>query len=298
MKVGFIGLGIMGKPMAKHLIQAGFETYLLDINRDAVDELTKLGGHPCESNKEIAEKADVIITMLPSAAHVSHVLFTEDGIATHGKANTIIVDMSSVSPEEAKEISVKLKAYDMYSLDAPVSGGEPMAIEGKLSIMVGGSEEHFNQVLPLFEAFGENVIHVGDNGAGSTVKLANQIIVNVNIAALSEAVVLASKSGVDLNKMYEAIRGGLAGSAVMDAKMPKIIKRDFEPGGRIDINFKDLNNVLGSANKVGVPLPITTQVREIFHSEMINNNANKDHSFILDYFEKLANHQTPEGGKN
>lgn len=298
MKVGFIGLGIMGKPMAKHLIQAGFETYLLDINRDAVDELTKLGGHPCESNKEIAEKADVIITMLPSAAHVSHVLFTEDGIATHGKANTIIVDMSSVSPEEAKEISVKLKAYDMYSLDAPVSGGEPMAIEGKLSIMVGGSEEHFNQVLPLFEAFGENVIHVGDNGAGSTVKLANQIIVNVNIAALSEAVVLASKSGVDLNKMYEAIRGGLAGSAVMDAKMPKIIKRDFEPGGRIDINFKDLNNVLGSANKVGVPLPITTQVREIFHSEMINNHANKDHSFILDYFEKLANHQTPEGGKN
>lgn len=298
MKVGFIGLGIMGKPMASHLIKGGFETYLLDINRDTVDELTKLGGHPCESNKDIAEKADVIITMLPSAKHVSQVLFAENGVAKNSKPNTIIIDMSSVSPADAKEISVKLKEYDMYSLDAPVSGGEPMAIEGKLAIMAGGAEEQFNKVLPLLEAMGENVVRVGDNGAGSTVKLANQIIVNVNIAALSEAVVLASKSGVDLNKMYEAIHGGLAGSAVMDAKMPKIIERDFAPGGRIDINFKDLNNVLSSASDVGVPLPITSQVREIFHSEMVNNNANKDHSFILDYFERLANHQTPQGGKN
>jgi len=298
MKVGFIGLGIMGKPMAGHLIQAGIPTYLLDINREAVDELTKLGGHPCESNKDIAEKADFIITMLPSASHVSQVLFAEDGIAKNGKPNTIIIDMSSCSPEDAKAISTNLKEYDMYSLDAPVSGGEPMAIEGKLSIMAGGTKEHFQKVLPLFEAMGENVIHVGDNGAGSTVKLANQIIVNVNIAALSEAVVLASKSGVDLNKMYEAIRGGLAGSAVMDAKLPKIIERDFAPGGRIDINFKDLNNILSSASEVGVPLPITSQVREIFRSEIVNNHADKDHSFILDYFEKLANHKTSQGGKN
>lgn len=164
--------------------------------------------------------------------------------------------------------------------------------------MAGGAEEHFNKVRPLFEAMGENIVYVGDNGAGSTVKLANQIIVNVNIAALSEAVVLASKSGVDLNKMFEAIRGGLAGSAVMDAKMPKIIERDFAPGGRIDINFKDLNNVLSSASEVGVPLPLTSQVREIFRSEVVHNNADKDHSFILDYFEKLANHETPQGGKN
>jgi len=298
MKVGFIGLGIMGKPMASHLIKAGFETYILDINRATVDELTRLGGHPCESNKEIAEKADVIILMLPSAMHVSQVLFAEDGITANSKPNTIIIDMSSVSPEDAKETSRKLKEFDMYSLDAPVSGGEPMAIEGKLAIMVGGAEEHFNQVLPILKAMGENVVHVGDNGAGSTVKLANQIIVNVNIAALSEAVVLASKSGVDLNKMYEAIRGGLAGSAVMDAKIPKIVERDFEPGGKISINFKDLHNVMSSANKVGVPLPITSQVKEIFHSEIINNNENKDHSFIINHFEKLANHKTPKGGKN
>jgi 2-hydroxy-3-oxopropionate reductase len=297
MKVGFIGLGIMGKPMASHLINDGFETYLLDLNSETVNELAKLGGHPCGSNKEIAEKSDVIITMLPSAKHVSEVLFAEDGIAKNGKPNTIIIDMSSVSPEDAKTFSTKLKEYDMVSLDAPVSGGEPMAISGQLAIMVGGDERVFNKVLPILQAMGENIIHVGENGAGSTVKLANQIIVNVNIAALSEAVVLASKSGIDLNKMFEAIRGGLAGSAVMEAKMPKIIARDFEPGGRIDINFKDLNNVLSSASQVGVPLPITSQVKEIFHSEMVNGNAKKDHSFIIDYFEKMANHQTPKGGK-
>lgn len=298
MRVGFIGLGIMGKPMASHLIKDGFETYLSDLNKEVVQELANLGGIACESNKEVAENADVIITMLPSAKHVLQVLFADDGVAKNAKPNTIIVDMSSVSPEDAKTISEQLAEFDMYSLDAPVSGGEPMAIEGRLAIMAGGKKEHFEKVLPLFESMGENIIHVGDNGAGSTVKLANQIIVNVNIAALSEAVVLASKSGIDLNKMFEAIRGGLAGSAVMDAKMPKIIARDFEPGGRIDINFKDLNNVLSSAGNVGVPLPLTSLVKEIFHSEMVNGKARKDHSFIIDYFEKLANHTTPEGGKN
>lgn len=297
MKVGFIGLGIMGKPMASHLIKGGFETYVLDLNKHAVDELVNIGGHPCNSNKEIAENADVIITMLPSAKHVYEVLFEENGVAKHSKPNTIVVDMSSVSPKDAINISKKLKKYHMHSLDAPVSGGEPMAIEGNLSIMVGGAEEHFNKVLPLFKAMGKTIVHVGGIGAGSTVKLANQIIVNVNIAALSEAVILASKSGVDLNKMYEAIRGGLAGSAVMEAKMPKMIARDFTPGGRIDINFKDLNNVLSSASDIGVPLPITTQVREIFRTEVVHNHSDKDHSFILHFFERLANHQTTEEGK-
>ena len=297
MKVGFIGLGIMGKPMAGHLINNGFETYLLDLNKDAVNALVALGGHACHSNKEIAEKCDVIITMLPSAKHVSKVLFDKDGIAENGQPNTIIVDMSSVSPEDAQSFSLRLKEYGMFCLDAPVSGGEPMAVEGKLAIMAGGEEAHFNQVLPLFQAMGENIVHVGSNGAGSTVKLANQIIVNVNIAALSEAVVLAGKSGIDLNKMFEAIRGGLAGSAVMEAKMPKIIDRDFEPGGRIDINFKDLNNVLSSANATNVPLPITSQVKEIFQSEIANDNATKDHSYIINHFEKMANLKTPTGGK-
>lgn len=296
MKVGFIGLGIMGKPMASHLIRDGFETYIQDLNRDAVNELAALGGKACNSNKEVAENAEIIITMLPNAKIVESVLFGEDSIAKNAKPGTIVVDMSSVSPEDAKAFASRMKEYGLHIMDAPVSGGEPMAISGKLSIMAGGDEEIFNKVLPVFQSMGENIIHVGANGAGSTVKLANQIIVNVNIAALSEAVVLASKSGIDLNKMFAAIRGGLAGSAVMEAKMPKIISRDFEPGGRIDINFKDLNNVLASANQVGVPLPVTSLVKEIFHSEIVNGNATKDHSFILDYFEKLANFKTPKGG--
>ncbi len=296
MKVGFIGLGIMGKPMAGHLIKNGFETYLLDLNKNAVNDLVKLGGHACDSNIEIAENCDVIITMLPSEKHVSHVLFGDEGIAKNGKPNTIIIDMSSVSPEDAQSFSLKLKDYHMFCIDAPVSGGEPMAIEGKLSIMAGGDEIHFNKVLPLLQAMGKTVIHVGSNGAGQTVKLANQIIVSIHLAALSEATVYASKSGIDLNKMFEAIRGGLAGSAVMEAKMPKIIERNFEPGGRIDINFKDLNNVQSSANAVAMPLPITSLVKEIFSSEMVNGNGLKDHSYIINHFEKMANFQTPKGG--
>jgi len=297
MKVGFIGLGIMGKPMASHLIKAGYETYLQDLNRDAVNELQTLGGIPCQSNREVANHANVIITMLPNAKIVESVLFGEDGIIHTAKPGTIVADMSSVAPEDAKSFATRLADYEIHSLDAPVSGGEPMAISGKLAIMVGGKKEIFEKVLPIFKTMGENIIHVGDHGAGSTVKLANQIIVNVNIAALSEAAVLASKSGIDLQKMFEAIRGGLAGSAVLEAKLPKMIRRDFEPGGRIDINFKDLNNVLSSANQVGVPLPLTSLVKEIFHYEMVNGNATKDHSFILDYFEKLANHQTPTKGE-
>ncbi|WP_226037073.1 2-hydroxy-3-oxopropionate reductase [Aquibacillus saliphilus] len=297
MKVGFVGLGIMGKPMAGHLIKDGFETYLLDLNRDAVNELVNLGGHACNTNKEIAEKCDVIFTMLPAAKHVSQVLFADDGLAENGKPDTIIIDMSSLSPEDTKSFANRLQEYGIHMIDAPVSGGEPMAIEGKLSIMAGGNEEHYNQVLPLFQSMGENIVHVGANGAGSATKLANQIIVSINLAALSEASVFASKSGIDLNKMYEAISGGLAGSAVMDAKMPQIIDRNFEPGGRIEINYKDLGNVQSSANAIGVPLPVTNLVKEVFSSQIANGNGKKDHSFIIDFFERMANHQTPKGGK-
>ncbi|MRH42769.1 2-hydroxy-3-oxopropionate reductase [Aquibacillus halophilus] len=297
MKIGFVGLGIMGKPMAGHLIKDGFETYLFDLNEKAVNELVDQGGHACSSNKEIAENCNVIFTMLPAAKHVSQVLFGDDGLAKNGQPNTIIVDMSSISPEDSKSFAARLQEYNMSFIDAPVSGGEPMAIEGKLSIMAGGSDEHYNQVLPLFESMGGNIVHVGDVGAGSATKLANQIIVSINLAALSEASVFASKSGIDLNKMYEAISGGLAGSAVMEAKMPQIIDRNFEPGGRIEINYKDLGNVQSSANAIGVPLPVTNLVKEIFSSEIANGNGMKDHSFIIDFFEKMANHQTPKGGK-
>lgn len=296
MKVGFIGLGIMGKPMAGHLIRNGYETYLFDLNTAAVKELENLGGKACTSNKELAGHCDVIFTMLPAGKHVRQVLFSEEGIAKNGNPNTIIIDMSSVSPEESKSFAQELTEYHMSFLDAPVSGGEPMAIEGKLSIMVGGAEDDFNKVLPLLKTMGSNVVHVGGVGTGSASKLANQIMVSIHLAALSEAAVFASKSGIDLNKLYEAIHGGLAGSAVMDAKMSKIIERDFEPGGRIEINFKDLGNVQSSANAIGVPLPITNLVKEVFSSEVMNGNATKDHSHIINFFEKMANHEIPKGG--
>jgi 2-hydroxy-3-oxopropionate reductase len=298
MKIGFIGLGIMGKPMAGHLIKNGYETYLYDLNKEAVNELVALGGNACVSNKEVAERCDVIFTMLPAGKHVNQVLFSDEGLAKNGKPNTLIVDMSSISPEESKSFANGLQKYNMSFIDAPVSGGEPMAIEGKLSIMAGGKEEDYNKVLPLFKSMGSNVVHVGDVGTGSATKLVNQIIVSINLAALSEASVFASKSGIDLNKMYEAIHGGLAGSAVMDAKMPKIIERDFEPGGRIEINYKDLGNVQSSANAIGVPLPVTNLVKEIFSSEIANGNATMDHSYIIRFFERMANHQTPKGGKH
>jgi 2-hydroxy-3-oxopropionate reductase len=290
-KVGFIGLGIMGKPMSINLIQAGFDTYVSDINMKAVEEVAAYGGTPCKTNKEIAEKCDVIITMLPTAQHVEKVLFGEDGIAQNGNPNTIVIDMSSVSPEDSRLFANRLKEYNMLFLDAPVSGGEPMAIDGTLSIMVGGEEDVFNEVLSIFQAMGKSIVNVGGHGTGSAAKLANQIMVSIHLAALSEACVFASKSGIQLNKLYEAIHSGLAGSAVMDAKMPKIIERDFEPGGRIEINFKDLNNVQSAANALGVPLPVTHLVKEIFSSEIANGHAKKDHSHIINYFERMANHR-------
>lgn len=297
MKIGFIGLGIMGKPMAKHLINIGFDTYLFDLNKDAVNELVELGGIACNSNREMVEMCDVIITMLPTGKHVEQVLFADDGIVKNAKSNTLIVDMSSVSLEESKSFASRLKKLGIHYIDAPVSGGEPMAIKGSLAIMAGGEEEQFNRVLPLFEAMGDKIVHVGTNGAGTVAKLANQIIVSINLTALSEACVFASKSGIDLNKLYEAISGGLAGSAVMEAKMPLIIDRNFEPGGRIEINFKDLANVQSSANAIGLPLPVTQLVKEIFSSEIANGYAKKDHSFIIDFFERMGNHRIPKGGK-
>ncbi|MHA6250770.1 NAD(P)-binding domain-containing protein [Oceanobacillus sp. CAU 1775] len=291
MKVGFIGLGIMGKPMAGHLIKNGYETYLFDLNTEAVKELAATGGRACKSIKEVAQNSDVIITMLPAGKHVSTVLFSEDGVASNSKTGTIIIDMSSVKPEESIEFASKLEAYDLHLIDAPVSGGEPMAISGQMSIMAGGSEENFNKVLPLLEVMGGHIVYMGPTGTGSATKLANQILVSNHLIALAEASIYASKAGIDLNKLYQAVHGGLAGSAVMDAKMQRIIDRDFEPGGKIETNFKDLSNIQSSANALGVQLPVTNMVKEIFGSEIANGNGGKDHSYVLNFFEKMSNHQ-------
>lgn len=288
-KIGFIGLGIMGKPMAMNLVSKGYEVIVNDLNREAVQALKEVGASAAESAKEVAENSDVIITMLPAAHHVEQVVLGENGVLSGAKEGSIIIDMSSISPVVSKEIASIAQKQGVEMLDAPVSGGEPKAIDGTLAIMVGGKEEVFAQVNDVLLAVGSEVTLVGGSGSGATAKLANQVIVNLNIAAMSEALVLAAKSGIDVEKMYQAIRGGLAGSAVLDAKVPLILDRNFVAGGRIDINTKDLTNVMETAHSVGVPLPLSSQLLEILHALKVDGKEADDHGGIVQYYEKLAN---------
>ncbi|MDQ0242703.1 2-hydroxy-3-oxopropionate reductase [Bacillus fengqiuensis] len=287
--IGFIGLGIMGKPMALNLIHAGHPLTVYDINKEAVEALANSGAVAADSLKAVGENSDIIITMLPASNHVKEVVLGENGVIKSAKAGTVVIDMSSITPVVSKEIASELAKAGIEMLDAPVSGGEPKAIDGTLAIMVGGKEEVFEQVKDVLYCMGENVTLVGENGCGTTAKLANQVIVNLNIAAMSEALVLAAKAGIDIQKMYEAIRGGLAGSAVLDAKVPLILERNFVAGGRIDINLKDITNVMDTAHEIGVPLPLSSQLLEIFHALKVDGKASHDHGGIVQYYEKLAN---------
>ncbi|SNZ02574.1 2-hydroxy-3-oxopropionate reductase [Terribacillus aidingensis] len=286
--IGFIGLGIMGKPMALNLIRAGQNVTAFDINKAAVEQVKEAGAKSAFSIQEAAENNEVIITMLPSAKHVKEVLFGTDGVAAFAKPGTIVIDMSSLSPVDSVDIANELRKKDIHMMDAPVSGGEPKAIDGTLSIMVGGGESEFAATKHIFDILGSETVLVGDSGSGATAKLANQIIVNLNIAAMSEALVLAAKADIDIEKMYQAIRGGLAGSTVLDAKVPMILDRNFKPGGRIDINLKDITNVMDTAHSIGVPLPLTSQLLEIFHALKADGKATDDHGGIVQYYEKLA----------
>ncbi|MFP5108857.1 2-hydroxy-3-oxopropionate reductase [Neobacillus sp. C211] len=288
-KVGFIGLGIMGKPMALNLIKAGFTLTVNDLNQDAVHQVVEAGAVAAHSAKEVAENSDVIITMLPASKHVEEVVLSENGILAGAKAGSVIIDMSSITPEVSRELAAAAAEKGVGMLDAPVSGGEPKAIDGTLAIMVGGKEDVFESVLPVLYGMGKDVILVGDHGCGVTAKLANQIIVNLNIAAMSEALVLAAKAGIDIEKMYQAIRGGLAGSAVLDAKVPLILDRNFVAGGSIAINMKDITNVMDTAHEIGVPLPLSSQLLEIFHALKVDGKIKDDHGSIVRYYEKLAN---------
>ncbi|PGY05862.1 2-hydroxy-3-oxopropionate reductase [Bacillus sp. AFS031507] len=288
-KVGFIGLGIMGKPMALNLIKAGFSLTVNDLNQEAVHQVVEAGAVAAHSAKEVAENSDVIITMLPASKHVEEVVLSENGILAGAKAGSVIIDMSSITPEVSRELAAAAAKKGVGMLDAPVSGGEPKAIDGTLAIMAGGKEDVFESVLPVLYGMGKDVILVGDHGCGVTAKLANQIIVNLNIAAMSEALVLAAKAGIDIEKMYQAIRGGLAGSAVLDAKVPLILDRNFVAGGSIAINMKDITNVMDTAHEIGVPLPLSSQLLEIFHALKIDGKIKDDHGSIVRYYEKLAN---------
>lgn len=297
MKIGFIGLGIMGKPMVLNLLKEGFQVKAFDLNEAARKEVVTAGAIEAISPRDASCESDFIITMLPNASIVKKVLFGENGVSEGIKPGAIIVDMSSVSPIDSSFFAKEFAEKNVAFLDAPVSGGEPKAIDGTMSIMVGGEEEALQQVLPALQAMGEDITHVGPSGSGSTTKLANQILVNVTIAAMSEAVMLAAKAGVDIEKMYQAIRGGLAGSAVLDAKIPLVLDRNFVAGGRIDINLKDLTNVLDAGREIGVPMPLTSNVVEMFHSLKVDGKAADDHAGLIQYYEKIANFEVMKGDR-
>ena len=289
MKIGFIGLGIMGKPMAKNLIKAGYKLVVLDINKDAEKELATFGAEIGLSNSDVASKCEVVITMLPNSPHVKAVVLGKDGVIDGAKPGTVIIDMSSIAPLASREIYAAVKEKGVEMLDAPVSGGEPKAIEGTLSVMVGGNKEVFDKYYDLMKAMAASVVYVGESGAGNIAKLCNQIVVAINISAVSEAMILAKKAGVSPDLVYQAIRGGLAGSTVMDAKAPMMMDRNFKPGFKIDLHIKDMTNILDTAHGVGVPLPLSAQVMEIMQAIKLDGCGVEDHSSIVKYYEKLAN---------
>jgi 2-hydroxy-3-oxopropionate reductase len=287
-KIGFIGLGIMGKPMAKNLLKAGYSLLVHDIVQGPVDEVVAAGGEKAGSPKEVAEQVEMIITMLPNSPHVKEVALGENGIIDGAKKGTIYIDMSSIAPLVAQEVGKKLAEKGVVMFDAPVSGGEPKAIDGTLAVMVGGPEKEFGKVKEILDVMGGSVTLVGELGSGNTTKLANQVIVALNIAAMSEAMVLATKAGVDPEKVFNAIRGGLAGSTVLDAKVPLALEGNFKPGFRIELHIKDLNNALETAHGIGVPIPLTGQVMEIMQALKVDGKAGDDHGGIIQFYEKLA----------
>lgn len=287
-RIGFIGLGIMGKPMAKNLLKAGYALVVYDINPDAVAEVIAAGAQSAGSAKEVAQQCTVLITMLPNSPQVREVVLQDQGILAGAQAGTILVDMSSIAPMVSQELSRIAAKQGVTMLDAPVSGGEPKAVDGTLSIMVGGPQEAFDTVKDMLLVMGASAVLVGDIGSGNTAKLANQIIVALNIAGMSEAMVLATKAGVDPEKVYQAIRGGLAGSTVLDAKMPMVLERNFKPGFRIELHIKDLMNALDTGHGVGVPLPLTSQCTEMLQALKADGKEKNDHSGLIEFYEKLA----------
>ena len=288
MKIGFIGLGIMGKPMSKNLIKAGYDLVVFNRSKQSVHELVKFGAEEGTSAKDVASKTDVIITMLPNSPQVKQVVFGENGVAEGIKEGSVLIDMSSIAPLVSREVAEKLAGKGVDMLDAPVSGGEPKAIDGTLSIMVGGKKETFEKYKGLLLKMGSSVVLCGSIGAGNVTKLANQVIVALNIAAMSEAFVLGTKAGVSPELIYNAIKGGLAGSTVLDAKAPMVLDRNFKPGFKIDLHIKDLTNAVETGAGVGAPLFLTNQVLEILRNLHLDGEGQSDHSAIIKFYEKLA----------
>ena len=285
-KIGFIGTGIMGRPMAGHLQAAGHQLYLCRHRTPPPQELVDGGAIECGSPGDLARQADIIITMLPDTPQVNDVLFGEDGVASGLESGRLVIDMSSISPIETQAFAEKITALGCEYIDAPVSGGEVGAKSAGLTIMAGGSEAAYEKARPLFELMGKNITLVGDSGAGQTCKVANQIIVALTIEAVSEALVFASKAGVDPARVREALMGGFAGSRILEVHGERMIKRTFDPGFRIDLHQKDLNLALSGARALGVSLPNTATTQELFNA----CDGSLDHSALIQVLEHLAGH--------
>ena len=286
--IGFVGLGIMGRPMARNLMKAGHSLTVYDVVGSAVEEIATEGAAAASSSSEVAEACPVVITMVPDSADSEAAILGPDGVLEGASAGSTVIDMSSIAPGSSQKIAAACEAQGVDFLDAPVSGGEPGAVGGTLAIMVGGRQEVFDRCRPIFEAVGSSIVLCGGYGAGNTTKLANQIIVAANIEALAEGLVLARKAGLDPNTVFEAIRGGLAGSNVMNAKAPMMIAGDFKPGFRIRLHQKDLHNALLTGKELGVPLPVTSLVQQMLGSLMNDGNADSDHSAIARFLEGMA----------
>jgi 2-hydroxy-3-oxopropionate reductase len=287
-RIGFIGLGIMGKPMSKNLLKAGHKLVVYDLVAAPVEEVAAAGAERGASPKDVASRSDIIITMLPDGPEVEQAVLGPNGVLEGVKPGALVIDMSSISPIVAQKVGAALEAKGVDFIDAPVSGGEPKAIDGTLAIMAGGKQAVFDKAVPILQAMGSSVTLTGAVGAGNVTKLANQIMVACNIAAMGEALVLASKAGLDPEVVFNAVKGGLAGSTVLNAKAPMVVSRNFKPGFRIRLHQKDLRNALLAAESLKVSLPITSLVQQMLVALINDGKGELDHSGIVQFIEQLA----------
>ncbi len=297
-RIGFIGIGIMGKPMCRNLVDAGYELVINNRSRAAVDELVAESDKitAAASPREVAEQVDIVITMLPDSPDVKQVVFGDNGLLEALGPGKLLIDMSTIAPATAIEVNDALAERGASALDAPVSGGDKGAIAGTLSIMVGGSAEDFARACPIFEAMGKTIVHVGASGAGQMVKACNQIVVAINYAAVSEALVLGSKAGVDPMKIVEVFNGGLAASRVLEMRGATMAQHQFEPGFRVNLHRKDLGIITETGKTYNVPLPVTSVVSQLFESVAAAGNGDLDHSALITAIEELAHHRVGESG--
>jgi len=284
-KIGFVGLGIMGKPMAYNMLEVGFSLTAYDLINENLNSLAKNGATRVSSPKEVAENSDVIIVMVQNSPQSENAILGKNGILSGCSEGNLIIDMSSIAPLVSQKIDKECKIKSVEFIDAPVSGGEPGAVEGTLAIMVGGESTSFERAKPIFEILGSSSVLCGDVGAGNFTKLANQIIVGANIHALSEALVLTTKAGLDPETVFNAIKGGLAGSNVMNTKAPMMFSRNFSPGFRIELHLKDITNAMQTANELNVPLQVTANLHQVLTSLVLNGKGKLDHSGILQFVE-------------